>query len=139
MIDQAVMMTERISGSDIDKMAAKAMSEGELQANLEKLCFMRGLFYYHTHDSRRSPAGFPDTVILSTRLRVFILLAELKSEKGRLKPDQKIWGEALKIIERATPFVKYRVWRPRHWIDGTIFNDLLKGEETNGREKDRSS
>jgi hypothetical protein len=38
-------------------------------------------------------------------------MAELKSERGTVSPEQKVWGLALSKC----PGVYYGVWRPRHW------------------------
>jgi len=63
---------------------------------------------YHTHDSRRSEAGFPDLVLVRDR----IVFAELKSERGRLTFDQRKWLDALAAAGAET-----YVWRPTDWDD----------------------
>lgn len=47
---------------------------------------------YHTHDSRRSQHGFPDLVLVRER----IVFLELKRDKGKLAPAQKLWLRALR-------------------------------------------
>jgi hypothetical protein len=59
--------------------------------------------WYHTHDSRRSPAGFPDLVLCRDR----VLFRELKTEQGQLTPAQKRWLEALRSAGADAA-----VWRP---------------------------
>lgn len=57
------------------------------------LDFARLLGYglvYHTHDSRRSPAGFPDLVLLNARAGRVVFL-ELKREGGRVRAEQRAW------------------------------------------------
>ncbi|MDR4533224.1 VRR-NUC domain-containing protein [Glutamicibacter sp. PS] len=76
---------------------------------------------YHTHDSRRSPAGFPDLVLVHPRRGV--IFAELKSERGRVSDAQQAWLEDL----RAAGQVAY-VWRPMDWVTGRV-QSALAGKE----------
>ena len=64
---------------------------------------------YHTHNSRRSPAGFPDLVLAR---RGVVIFAELKSERGRLSDAQQEWLEA----------TGGSCWRPSDWktIEATL-------------------
>jgi hypothetical protein len=62
---------------------------------------------YHTHDSRRSDRGFPDEVFCHPE-RNRVIFIEFKSEKGRLRPEQKVWIEAL---QRSG--MEAAVWRPQ--------------------------
>lgn len=63
---------------------------------------------YHTHDSRRSPAGYPDlTLCRGSRLAY----AELKTAKGRLTREQQEWLTALSEV----PNVEAYCWRPSDW------------------------
>lgn len=93
------------------------MTEAELQRLVAELCARLGLAHYHTHDSRRSEAGFPDSVIVGRT----ILFRELKSRDGKLSPDQRRWGSR---IARAGG--NWQVWRPAEWKDGTIMRQLLE-------------
>ena len=65
------------------------MTEKELQAAVIELCKLFGWAYYHTYNSRRSVAGFPDLVLVRDR----IIFVELKSEKGRLSEAQAVWAD----------------------------------------------
>lgn len=94
------------------------MTEKELQAAVIELAQLTGWRHYHTYDSRRSPEGFPDLVLVRRGRLVF---AELKSELGRLTVHQKIWLEELADVERySLGNVRVRVWRPRDWLSGAI-------------------
>ena len=61
---------------------------------------------YHTFDSRRSTAGFPDLILCKPPNPV--LCVELKTEKGSVTIDQQRWLSALsECID-----IQSRVWRP---------------------------
>lgn len=79
------------------------MKESEFQAQVIALAKRLGWIVYHTHDSRRSEKGFPDLVLVRDR----VLFRELKTDKGRLSPEQKFWGE---LLSKAGS--DYAVWRP---------------------------
>lgn len=71
------------------------------------LARLHGYRCFHTHDSRRSAAGFPDLVLVG---RGRIIFAELKAEKGKLSPDQREWLGALRAAGGTT-----HVWLPSDW------------------------
>jgi len=62
---------------------------------------------YHTKDSRFSPAGFPDLVLVHGRRRLWW---ELKGPKGYVEPEQQIWLDALEASGEETA-----VLYPWHW------------------------
>ena len=70
----------------------------------------------HIYDSRKSAGiGFPD-LVLCHPARHILILAELKTERGRLRAEQKLWREVLERVEEASGgAVKYRLWRPSMW------------------------
>lgn len=61
---------------------------------------------YHTHDSRRSNAGFPDLCLVRER----VVWIELKSNGGKLRPDQTAWVEDLRRAK-----AEVYVFRPSDW------------------------
>ena len=69
-----------------------------------------GWLVYHTYDSRRSQAGFPDLVMTQAGRTIF---AELKSEKGRIKSSQQRWLDELE----KTGGVEVFLWRPSDMDD----------------------
>lgn len=88
------------------------MTEKTLQECVRRLAKLRSWLYYHTHRSQFSPAGFPDVIaIKGDRL----VVAELKSDKGKVSPEQQEWLEAF-----ARCGVEVHIWRPSDWQDGTI-------------------
>lgn len=99
----------------MNRILASAMTEAELQEAVRRLCVHLGLYHYHPHDSRRSAPGWPDSVIVGRR----VLFRELKSEAGRLSPEQR---RVLYALEAAGQDAG--TWRPRHWADGTVLAEL---------------
>lgn len=91
---------------------ADAMSEAELQANVEEMLTLLGWRFIHDRDSRKNNAGFPD--ICAVR-RGRLLFAELKTTRGRFRTEQRLWLEALAMTD-----VEVYEWRPRDWHAGTI-------------------
>ncbi|MFG1776639.1 VRR-NUC domain-containing protein [Micromonospora sp. NPDC049048] len=96
---------------------AEVMTEAELMSLVRDLATRIGLRCYHTHDSRRSDAGWPDLAIVGRRL----LLRELKTETGRVRPEQQEWIDDL---GRAGADVD--VWRPSDWRSGRIAAELTE-------------
>jgi hypothetical protein len=88
------------------------MSEAQLQAAIVGMARLLGWRTYHTHDSRRSDPGFPDLVLVR---RDRLVVAELKTEKGKLVAAQTGWLAAF-IEARVETFV----WRPADWWSGAI-------------------
>ena len=111
--------------ADYQHQAALEMFEDELQSNIINpsrsnpgLASRLGYLCYHTHDSRRSTAGFPDLVMVSPHRLVF---AELKKEKGKATAAQEDWLNRLDVIERKSGgLVVARLWRPSDWLSGEI-------------------
>jgi hypothetical protein len=92
------------------------MTERAFQDAVRQAALYRKWLYYHTYDSRRSPAGFVDCVLVrGARL----LAVELKSATGRLTPAQQQWLEALSQVQQVETYV----WRPTD-LDAAL--DLLR-------------
>lgn len=103
---------------------ARGMSETTLQSNIVGLAQTLGWLPYHTHDSRRSQRGFPD-LVLAHGAQGRLILAELKTEKGRTRPDQFVWHTQLRLIAERIGIEVY-LWRPTGWLDGTITRILQR-------------
>lgn len=95
-----------------------AMSEKDLQRAVEELAAYLGYLVFHDHDSRRNNPGFPDLVLLHP-LTGRLLFRELKTEVGRVRPEQQDWLDALILGNHDAA-----IWRPRHLHDGTIHQQL---------------
>ena len=68
---------------------AASLTERVWERHVEELAAALGYRSYHTHDSRRSAAGFPDLVLLRPpRPPIY---AELKTERGKVSPAQQEW------------------------------------------------
>ena len=94
------------------------MSESELQYAVADLCLRYRLYHYHTHDSRRSNTGFPDSFIMNCGTGR-IMFRELKSAAGRLTPDQRIFGYRARAGGH-----DWDVWRPADLASGRIAREL---------------
>jgi len=68
------------------------MTEAELQTAIIDVAELAGWLVFHDHDSRRNPAGLPDLILVKPPRVVFL---ELKTDTGRLRPEQQTWLEAL--------------------------------------------
>jgi hypothetical protein len=80
--------------------------EGSLLARVRRLATDNGWLTFHTHDSRRSEYGFPDLVCTDGTA---VLMYELKTNSGKLTPEQQRW---LSLLEH-TGKVECGMWRPR--------------------------
>lgn len=92
------------------------ITERAFQRQVVQLAVALGFVVYHTNDSRRSHKGFPDLVLVrpagqwrDSRLGR-VLFIELKTDTGRLKPEQEQWGRILLAAG-----ADWRLWRPRDW------------------------
>jgi hypothetical protein len=95
------------------------MLEKDLQDGVVKLARMLGYLAYHTYDSRRSAAGFPDLVLVHERSGS-LLFAELKRDGQHPTVAQQRWLRVLAI--RGVAFV----WRPADLRDGSIARALQR-------------
>ncbi len=85
------------------------MSEAELQELIVEAAELAGWLVFHDVDSRRNARGFPDLVLVSSRFGRVVFL-ELKSEIGRLRPDQHVWMDALSRCDT----IASAIARPEH-------------------------
>ncbi len=83
-------------------------SEKELQADVVRFAKRHGWLVYHTTDSRKSAAGFPDLILLRGSV---LIVAELKTATGKVTADQATWLESFRAAGVAT-----YLWRPGDWL-----------------------
>ena len=95
-------------------------AENALQDTIRVAALRNGWHFYHTHNSRRSDAGFPDCVcVKGGRMLVF----ELKAQGGRVSRQQRQWIEAFEDV----PMVVAAIVRPEPKEDGEMsFDDALE-------------
>lgn len=94
--------------------ADRALSEREWQAQVVKAAEAFGWAVWYDTDSRRNRAGWPDLTLLRVRGgQGRLLFLELKTERGRVRPEQREWLDALSAV----PGVVATVVRPRDWDD----------------------
>lgn len=89
-------------------MSSARQTEAQFTAAVRQYARLRGWLEYHTYRSTRSPAGFPDLVMVRQPRLIF---AELKDERGRLIAAQETWIRALS----GPSGVETYVWRPSDW------------------------
>lgn len=92
------------------KILGEAESEAHFQTRVIKAAKLLGwLLVYHTWDSRRSPSGFPDLVMINERQHRH-LFVELKTQRGRLTRAQERWRDGLLAVG-----CEWHCWRPMDW------------------------
>jgi hypothetical protein len=82
--------------------------EKHLQSKVLELAYICGWRAYHTYDSRRSAAGFPDLILVRNGQ---MLAVELKAERGNVTADQRMWLDELALV----PGVRCFVFKPSDW------------------------
>lgn len=101
-------------------------TEKQWMATVVQAARLLGYCVYHTHRSDHSEPGFPDLFMAKPAERIgepsTILVAELKTERGRLSPAQARWLDLF-----ASAGVPAFIWRPSDW---PTVEAVLKGEET---------
>lgn len=85
---------------------------------MARLC---GWLVYHPYDSRRSTAGYPD-LTMTHPASGRVIVAELKTDTGRLRPEQRTWLWAM----ARNAGVEVALWRPAMW--SLIEAALVRGE-----------
>lgn len=116
------------------KTLALAMSEDELQTSVIDLAHFYRFKVAHFRSVKvtrkdgstfwQTPVqadgeGFVDLVLIRAGAKEGmgrVIFVELKSERGKTEPAQTEWLTLLKLTQRVEVFL----WRPSHWLDGTI-------------------
>ena len=89
-------------------MSDKMLSERGFQTLVLELARLTGWLAYHTFNSRRSAPGYPDLCLVRGNVCV---MAELKTNTGRVTQAQQAWLKALSAV----PGIETALWRPRDW------------------------
>jgi hypothetical protein len=87
------------------------LTERRFQQQVVELATLLGWRHYHTHDSRRSPSGFPDLVLVRARHpHPRVVFLELKADRTPVTDAQRAWITELRACDQEA-----YVFRPRHW------------------------
>lgn len=92
------------------------MTEQQLQDAVIGMCKYLGIAWYHPYFSRRSVPGWPDLALCGAH---GFMTRELKSENGKVSPEQDRWGWMLRQAG-----VNWDVWRPEDLNSGRIQREL---------------
>ena len=80
------------------------ISEAGFQRQVQQLAQMRGWRVHHNWTEMHSAKGWPDLVLCRGSRLIF---AELKSETGKVRPEQETWLADLKLTGNEA-----YLWRP---------------------------
>lgn len=83
-----------------------ALTERQWQAQVLTEAHRFNWWTWHPYDSRRSNPGWPDLALANVARRLF-LLVELKTDRGRLHPEQ---TQAIDVLRASG--VRVEIWRP---------------------------
>ena len=100
------------------------MLEEELEEQVRACCAVFRVARHHTYDSRHSRSGWPDDILIGTR----ILYRELKRVGRHPTPEQRT---TLALLKNAGADVG--VWTPVEWFDGTIAAQISAISPRSGR------
>lgn len=104
--------------------------ERDFQRRVIDCARVHGWRAYSVPDSRRaSEKGFPDLTLWHPNLKIF-LMAELKRDKGVLRPEQVIVHEELRGCG-----INVFVWRPENWDDITKILELPRSAKRKREKK----
>ncbi len=104
--------------AEIHALQAKAMTEADLQREVEKAAKQLGWRVWHPRIAVYSQGGWPD-LCLAHPGQGRVLFRELKTEAGRVTPSQQDWLAALTACGQDAA-----VWRPIDWYTGRITKEL---------------
>jgi len=96
------------------------VNETEWRRDVIRLARTGGWAHYYTHYSPFSTPGWPDLALVKPPT---LILAELKTDRGRVKPEQ---ADTAYLLGRCEE-VLYRLWRPDDLDDVTAALALGQG------------
>lgn len=98
------MKVKKRPGSRV-KHKTPAIAESVFLRAVMEIALDGGWLVFHDEDSRKNRPGFPDLVMTRAGRIIF---AELKSQRGRIRPEQQQWLDELAKAPGAEVFL----WRP---------------------------
>ena len=111
-----VNIVEHGTGANSVPAPAEDVSEKQFMAEVVRFARRNNWLIYHTTNSRKSAAGFPDLILIRGNR---LIVAELKVARNEPTPAQERW-----LCAFHGAGVKAYLWRPEHW--GEII-ETLKG------------
>ncbi|MEV7011669.1 VRR-NUC domain-containing protein [Streptosporangium sp. NPDC051022] len=111
-----------ISQEEHQRLVARDMLEETLQMNVRRLAAAMGWRVHCWYNSRKSPPGFPDLVLIHAQ-RGRILFRELKRSGSRGVISA---AQAACMADLAAAGMDVAVWRPEDWLNGTIEAELAR-------------
>jgi hypothetical protein len=90
---------------------ADLVTEKDFREQVVAIARLHGWLVYWTWNSKNSPKGFPDLVMVRRERLVF---AELKTTAGKVSSSQQSWLDALGALHRPA---EAHVWRPDDWME----------------------
>jgi hypothetical protein len=89
-----------------------ALSEAAFRKQVTDLATLCGWLVYYVPDSRRvTSAGYPDLTLVKYKGgNKRVIFAELKTDAGRVRPEQAVWVSALNAAGQTAV-----IWRPKLW------------------------
>ena len=111
-------MSQVVASEEYGRLVAQSLSERQWQDLVIGAAKALGWIVYHTHDSRRSEPGFPDLILIRGNVLVAV---ELKTMKGRVRPEQVLWVEAFAGVSQVSSMLA----RPSDWEQ---IERVLRGE-----------
>ena len=96
------------------------MNEAQWRAEVIQLARYGGWACYYTHYSPFSTPGWPDLALIKPPR---VVLAELKTARGKLRPEQADTAHLLERCEHA----EYYLWRPADLEAVSLTLDLRQG------------
>lgn len=97
-------LREHIARGQSAQAARWKVTEAQFQSQIRQAALLYQWAFYHTHDSRRSDAGFPDCIMVRPPR---LIVAELKVDGKDATPGQQWW---LDLFARAG--AETYVWHP---------------------------
>jgi hypothetical protein len=120
------------------RMREYRMNESELVSAIIELAGATNWYRHHQRPAQNRSGQWSSAIqgdkgwvdlALAHKVRPNLLLIEVKSDTGRLSAEQKVWGERLQFVAAMSPGLRYGVWAPPEWRDGTIESVLRNGWE----------
>ncbi|MFG1977029.1 VRR-NUC domain-containing protein [Nonomuraea fuscirosea] len=118
------VMTARLASMDEQarKKLIRTMKEADLRdLHIKPRAKALGWLLYWTWNSRNSPAGFPDIILLHPITGAHVV-RELKMYGKKPRPDQQAWLDAYALAG-----VDAGVWTPEHLFNGEIDRIMTEG------------